>query len=356
MLAIVVPKLFDYSKNNEIIYGGGERYALDLAKLTVENEIYTHILQPSINAFSTEYDGVSIKGIESCCKVGPIFPDETLNPIQKELEKYDKVIYLSHHMVPTSYKPGIVISHGIYMDYPMPPQAKNLVIKQIGNSLKYNTLISVDDNTINTYRVLYGNAFRYYVIKNYADLSIFIPTEKQKEFTLLFCRRLDYERGWNIAQQAFHELVKQNINIVICGNGQYKNEALKLQEKYKDNVVYMDKPFNKVIEAYQIASASLIPTICSEGTSFTALESLACGVPLISTAVGGLSEIIRDKENGYVIRPTADDIFNKVMDMAHIYKTHKYNDMVNNCINQSAYNQKILWKNKWLQVFEEMGW
>lgn len=44
----------------------------------------------------------------------------------------------------------------------------------------------------------------------------------------------------------------------------------------------------------------LIPSVL-EATSLSALEAMACGVPVVASDVGGMSEIIRDHENGILI-------------------------------------------------------
>jgi glycosyltransferase involved in cell wall biosynthesis len=35
------------------------------------------------------------------------------------------------------------------------------------------------------------------------------------------------------------------------------------------------------------------------------LEAMACGRPVVATAVGGVDEALRDRENGLVVRPNA---------------------------------------------------
>lgn len=53
----------------------------------------------------------------------------------------------------------------------------------------------------------------------------------------------------------------------------------------------------------------------NEGTPNPALEAAACGVPVITTSVGNMRELIRDGENGYFVEPTAESIVERVSEL-----------------------------------------
>ncbi|NIQ04994.1 MAG: glycosyltransferase family 4 protein, partial [Candidatus Korarchaeota archaeon] len=49
---------------------------------------------------------------------------------------------------------------------------------------------------------------------------------------------------------------------------------------------------------YRVIDVSVLLSSRREGHSMFALESMACGVPLIATAIGGNREIVRHGVNG----------------------------------------------------------
>ena len=50
-------------------------------------------------------------------------------------------------------------------------------------------------------------------------------------------------------------------------------------------------------------AAMVVPSIWEEPLGFVVLEGLACGLPVIATAVGGIPEMIQDGKNGLLVRP-----------------------------------------------------
>jgi glycosyltransferase involved in cell wall biosynthesis len=58
----------------------------------------------------------------------------------------------------------------------------------------------------------------------------------------------------------------------------------------------------EVVQEVQMADVYLSSSL-SEGISNAVLEAMALGVPVISTDVGGMSEVVKDKITGLLINP-----------------------------------------------------
>ena len=135
---------------------------------------------------------------------------------------------------------------------------------------------------------------------------------------------------------------KRDIKVAMIGDGSLMNEA-----KAKVNALGLAKNitiFGNLINPYKILLSSKILVITSryEGTPMNALESIACGIPIVSTPVDGLLEIINKK---YLCSIDEDfiKIITMLLDDNGLY--NKYNiDLItiNNRINDvSIYKMKI---------------
>ena len=85
---------------------------------------------------------------------------------------------------------------------------------------------------------------------------------------------------------------KRDIKVAMIGDGSLMNEV-----KTKVNELGLEKNitiFGNLINPYKILLSSKILVITSryEGTPMNALESIACGIPIVSTPVDGLLELL----------------------------------------------------------------
>jgi glycosyltransferase involved in cell wall biosynthesis len=94
--------------------------------------------------------------------------------------------------------------------------------------------------------------------------------------------------------------------IVVGGGTHRKILEDKIKNENISNVELIGFKSSKEVRDYYQYSDCYLLTSFAEGTPTSALEAMACGLPIVSSNAGGLSNIVQEHENGFVI-----DDFNK---------------------------------------------
>ena len=167
-----------------------------------------------------------------------------------------------------------------------------------------------------------------HTVHNGVDMSHFqVPTpEKKSELKhklfgvrdrwVVFCpRRLAPTKGVLYLAQAIRELDKNadarsSLLFVLAGTDydEYPQYVEKTNSALAGLTVPVIKlgnvPVSKINEYYQASDLVVIPSLM-EAVSLSALESMASGVPVLSTNVGGMPEIIIHGVTGYLVNPSS---------------------------------------------------
>ena len=195
------------------------------------------------------------------------------------------------------------------------------------------------------------------VIFNAVDSNEFIYSETEKNY-LLVPRRLVKKNGVDIAIKAMKYILKNDLVLKIAGSG-IEMENLKNLSKelgIEKNIEFLGDMNRAEIKKLILESkAIVIPSIPSEGvieaTSISALEGMSAGKVVIASNIGGLKEIIKDKENGLLfeagdfkalsglINRTLDDNFDNIKRNARKYI------LENSCLE--------IWGQKVLKIYNE---
>ncbi len=140
-------------------------------------------------------------------------------------------------------------------------------------------------------------------IPNCVDTGVYKPRETPRHLRerryILLPRQLSPDRGIDLAIDAFALLARDNpkLELVIAGGPMgtsYHRECLAQvsARELEGRVEFTGYVPNADMPGYYAgAQVTLVPTRRREGTSLSALESMACGTPTVSTDVVGLRDL-----------------------------------------------------------------
>lgn len=160
------------------------------------------------------------------------------------------------------------------------------------------------------------------VIYNGIDTDVFHPDEsvrnKDKFIITLGGTRITSRKGIKYLIEAVHKLSNKysQIHATIIGEGDEKENLEELSRKLnvEDKIKFAGRVKNsqKVIPYYREAFVFVLPSL-NEGMSNAMLEALSSGLPIIATDTGGTKELVKDGENGFIVKmKSADDIAEKI--------------------------------------------
>jgi len=117
-------------------------------------------------------------------------------------------------------------------------------------------------------------------------------------------------KGWAYLQKALELLQEdnsiKNISVLIFGSSYSKEIAETIPFKTKF-MGYLDDEYS-ISLVYNAADVFIVPSL-ADNLPTTVLESLSCGTPVVGFNIGGIPDMIRHKENGYLAKyKDAEDV------------------------------------------------
>ena len=128
-------------------------------------------------------------------------------------------------------------------------------------------------------------------------------------YVVLAIGRLSPEKGFDVLIRSVDLLVEAgtDVRLLIAGEGSERANLERLiEENGRGERI---KLLGHVADPRSLFAAAdaFVLSSRSEGLPNVLLESLACGVPVIATAVGGVPRVIADEVNGLLVRPDDAD-------------------------------------------------
>ena len=359
------------------IFGGQTTFIANLNKICKQNGIHYHILQPFDNyRHPDEKANEELKNITMTfnIKFGRRFFrsidkwfmfNYKLFFYKKMIKEYDLVLchYPFHYPAVKWHKNVLVLSQGLDWHQKLETKADKYRRSTAELVKKDNVpLVSVDSNFLRFLRCNLKpgeNLFeevgsKTWIVPNPVDTDNFFKDEKiKKEKIILVPRTIRPERGIHLAIEAFSLFYQKHPDFsleIIGGLGDVnyyetcRNLADKLEIMHK--VKFYGAVFWERLNFYYNRSMiTLVPTVEMEGTSLSALESMATGTPVISTSVGGLADLP-------TLKATTDptDIAQKIEFVLENYEEISEQQRLNT-INKFSFKK---WGDTWLNIFHSL--
>ncbi len=361
---------------DKIIWGGAERLLYELCKMLKDDGHSVTVFQ-TLNQ-RTDKGRVQVKGhvmkdfrgtpvvclsdTDNCWSMST---NPKLNMIYNEVAiNMDLNIFfatfLCYPYVPVN---SISISHGIFWDYThhyiataSPKEKEEWFRRNLVGFTDPDVCVSVDSNVRKVVAAQWpGAEKRIQIIYNFADTKRFTPKKKDWEGTnVLFPRRLAALRGCNEFIKASQQYPQYQYFSVGQAAAENINLAVKDYGVEKGNIKFFHKEMDGMEEVYQNADISVIPTVACEGLSLSLLESMSCGLPVITTTVGGLGDAVIPGYNALVYDPHHGGLGELIDHLANDEEMSMRFGKRNRQIAVECFDIEI-WKQRWRQLIKNFG-
>lgn len=310
-------KVAQISLHYKPIVGGQEVYVSNLQRVLLEQGHVSRVYQPNRRVAAD--DMVSVARVPFVPRFVKNFEIVFFNLMLalskgKSLSEEDLIIvHYAFHSLPVWRLKSkvIVLSHGIEWNVDRKKIIDKISNLIAGRALKRFVTVANDTHYFRNFgldvhpgtrmftEVLPGKWF----IPNCVDTEQFRKTDEIPELAAQRCilvpRQITEDRGILLAIEAFSQFLKRNpgFSLLIIGKpttGAYFDRCVQLTKHLglENKATFLG--FVKHAEIpryYSSAVLTLIPTLRREGTSLSALESMSCGTPTVSTNVAGLRDL-----------------------------------------------------------------
>lgn len=225
-------------------------------------------------------------------------------------------------------------------------------------------LIAVDETTKQFYEELYPwlkNKIK--VIPIGIDLNKFKPMNKEnvrrkygfdaKDKIIIYVGRLEKEKNLDFLIKSFVLIKKYNLHtkLVFVGDGRVKAHLKNLVDELelKDVIFTGAMEYDKIPEVLNCADVFALTSLY-EGSPTVIKEAIACGVPVVSTDVGDVSNVIQNDVVGKIVDSDEKLFARAIIDMFQIDR-----DAIKNACTGVSKNfsfEKIA--NRTIEVYKEV--
>jgi len=158
-----------------------------------------------------------------------------------------------------------------------------------------------------------------WIVSNCVDTVTYCPDNNHgkdkinSQVKLLGVGRLTASKRWEWLLSLLKDLNKSSLmpdwHLTLCGEGEeYANIETQIHALKLENQVTLAGYQKNMSDWYGKSDLLILPSL-HEGTPNVVAEALSCGIPVISTDVGDVRELVRDGVDGYIVDLNDDQGF-----------------------------------------------
>lgn len=209
--------------------------------------------------------------------------------------------------------------------FPTIDSIKDSVIHNISQA---DALICVSDALKKKAEALHKGLNRCHVVSNGINERFFYKTNRQKARAeaglpvsgkiILSVGNLVTNKGIDKLIEAFGKLGSSGNYLVIIGNGPERKglESLCGRLKIDEKVLFLGPIANEYLGQYYNAADLFVLPSAREGWPNVLCEAQACGLPIVSSDVGGAGEIVRHEWQGRLVKGNSPGILAEALTVA----------------------------------------
>jgi glycosyltransferase involved in cell wall biosynthesis len=199
-------------------------------------------------------------------------------------------------------------------------------------------------------------------LPNPIDTNLFKPFDKERSrelWNLPKDKRLvlfgamnatgDPRKGFKELSESLHKISKRDIELVVFGSSEPKEPQ---DFGFKTHYIGNLHDDISLVTLYSAVDATIVSSL-QENLSNVIMESLACGTPVVAFDVGGNSDMIGHKQNGYLARPfDTTDLANGI---EWVLTAPNYDELCRNAREKVVreFDSKVV-AGKYVELYEEV--
>ncbi len=150
-------------------------------------------------------------------------------------------------------------------------------------------------------------------LPNFVRVEKFRPRFDWQDKVIVYFGRLSREKGLFTLIKAMEGIPNALLKIIGKGPLEY-NLKLEVEKQVLKNVFFLGyRNGEELNNEIRNSMCIIMPSECYENNPYSVIEGFALGKPVIGTRIGGIPELVKNKETGLLFEPgNAEDLKNKI--------------------------------------------